>query len=58
MVGWGKRLAWAAAAAAALTLGACGQKAQTKGGELHLYNWSDYIDPKILTDFTQEPGSR
>jgi putrescine transport system substrate-binding protein len=57
MVGWGKRLGWAAVAVAVLALGACGEKAQTKGGgELHLYNWSDYIDPKLLTDFTQETG--
>jgi putrescine transport system substrate-binding protein len=56
MDGWGKRLGWAAAAMAILALGACGQKTQTKGGELHLYNWSDYIDPTLLTDFTKETG--
>ncbi|MCM2291352.1 polyamine ABC transporter substrate-binding protein [Allorhizobium sp. BGMRC 0089] len=24
--------------------------------EVHVYNWSDYIDPQILTDFTKETG--
>ena len=39
--------------AIALGLNACsGPKPQT----LHLYNWSDYIDPAILADFTQETG--
>ena len=23
---------------------------------VHVYNWSDYIDPKVLTDFTKETG--
>ena len=48
---------WAAAAAAVLALAACGPKpAAEGGGTLHLYNWSDYIDPQILTDFTKETG--
>lgn len=46
---WTKRLAWAAAA---LALTSCAPKPPT----LHLYNWSDYIDPKILADFTKETG--
>ncbi|HEX5380447.1 MAG TPA: polyamine ABC transporter substrate-binding protein [Phenylobacterium sp.] len=54
MAGWTGRLAVAALATLALT--ACGQKPAAKGGELHLYNWSDYIDPKLLTDFTAETG--
>jgi spermidine/putrescine transport system substrate-binding protein len=29
----------------------------TKGsGELNLYNWTDYIDPKVLETFTKESG--
>jgi putrescine transport system substrate-binding protein len=42
--------------ATALILAACGQKPATRPAELHLYNWSDYIDPKILTDFTKQTG--
>ena len=42
--------------AAALALSACGPKPAPKPAELHLYNWSDYIDPKILADFTKETG--
>ena len=50
-----------AAASLVLTLGlaACGKtdagagKAST---ELRIYNWSDYIDPALLTDFTKETG--
>lgn len=47
--------------AAALALVACGpktaEKAETKaGGTLRIYNWSDYIDPALLTQFAQETG--
>ncbi|MGA9280157.1 MAG: spermidine/putrescine ABC transporter substrate-binding protein PotF, partial [Pseudolabrys sp.] len=24
--------------------------------EVNVYNWSDYIDPKVLEDFTKETG--
>ncbi len=44
------------AALACLALTACGQKAADKPQVLHLYNWSDYIDPKLLADFTTETG--
>lgn len=44
---------------AALALAACspggGGKA-TNPGELRIYNWSDYIDPALLTQFTKETG--
>ena len=23
---------------------------------VNVYNWSDYIDPRVLTDFTKETG--
>jgi len=36
-------------------LAACGQGGD-KAKILHLYNWSDYIDPEILADFTKETG--
>ena len=56
-MGW-----WARAAAiglAVLAMAACGpQGAATHGPstELRIYNWSDYIDPAILADFTRETG--
>ncbi len=44
-------------AAALLALGGCGQKAGgTAGDTLHIYNWSDYIDPDLLAQFTAETG--
>ena len=42
-----------ATVAAALTLTACGQPAPKV---LHIYNWSDYIDPALLADFTARTG--
>lgn len=30
--------------------------AAAKDREVHVYNWSDYIDPTILEDFTKETG--
>ncbi|MBP7650752.1 MAG: hypothetical protein KA085_00465 [Phenylobacterium sp.] len=52
MRAWRKRLSAAALGVTALALAACGKGADT----LHIYNWSDYIDPAILTDFTKETG--
>ena len=37
-------------AAAMLVAGVAGAE------EVHVYNWSDYIDPAILTDLTKETG--
>jgi putrescine transport system substrate-binding protein len=42
-----------AVAAAALT---CAVTAFAKDREVRVYNWSDYIDQEILTDFTKETG--
>lgn len=52
MRGWRKGLLLATA----LILAACGQKPASRPAVLHLYNWSDYIDPGILSDFTRETG--
>ena len=46
---------------AALVLAACGPAAKPSaaasgGGELHIYNWSDYIDPALLAQFSKETG--
>ena len=46
----------------ALALAACSPKAPNKaaqpqaGGALRIYNWSDYIDPALLEEFTKETG--
>jgi putrescine transport system substrate-binding protein len=48
--------------AAALALAACSPAAKkteapaAAGGTLHIYNWSDYIDPALLEQFTKETG--
>jgi len=47
--------------AAALALAACSQPGGKSGGgaastELRIYNWTDYIDPALLTEFTKETG--
>lgn len=46
---------------AALALAACGgpaKQARTAGptGTVHVYNWTDYIDPALLDRFTRETG--
>lgn len=50
---------WFGALAAAGLLAGCGPAAP--GGaaaakEVRIYNWSDYIDPALLTEFTRETG--
>jgi len=49
-----KHLLSLAAALAASVFAASSAFAQEK--EVHVYNWSDYIDESILTDFTKETG--
>ena len=44
----------ALAAAACLTLALTGAQAQDK--VVKIYNWSDYIDPQVLADFTAKTG--
>jgi hypothetical protein len=41
-------------ALAALTSGALGEAAKERA--VNFYNWSDYIEPKVLEDFTRETG--
>jgi putrescine transport system substrate-binding protein len=55
---WTKALGTAAVLALSVTLAACGQGGggATKDQTLKIYNWSDYIDPQILADFTKETG--
>ncbi|MET0295589.1 MAG: polyamine ABC transporter substrate-binding protein [Phenylobacterium sp.] len=50
------RLAGVVLAAAALA--ACGGSGEDKpgGGVLRIYNWSDYIDPALLEQFTKQTG--
>lgn len=47
-------LPFAAAALAMLAFGPSPGSAQDR--EVHVYNWSDYIDPAILEEFTKETG--
>jgi putrescine transport system substrate-binding protein len=58
MRGW---MTAAVGIAAALALSACSKPADKKAAgpastELRIYNWSDYIDPALLTEFTKETG--
>jgi putrescine transport system substrate-binding protein len=48
-----------AVTAAVLALAGCSKdagKGAADGGTLHIYNWSDYIDPDLLEQFTTETG--
>jgi putrescine transport system substrate-binding protein len=50
---------WAAKAfglAAALMLAACGGSGAKPAAELNIYNWSDYIDPALVREFSKETG--
>ena len=51
---WGQGLALAAA----LALGACSSGGSSGPGTVRIYNWSDYIDPALLKQFTAETGIR
>ena len=51
---WTKALGATAALILSMSLAACGQG--DKQDTLKIYNWSDYIDPLILADFTKETG--
>lgn len=51
---WTKALGATAALILSMSLAACGQS--DKQDTLKIYNWSDYIDPLILADFTKETG--
>jgi putrescine transport system substrate-binding protein len=49
----------ALALAAGLLLAACsGGGGKPAAGELNIYNWSDYIDPALLAQFTAETGTK
>lgn len=39
-------------------LAACGGEEPELAKELHLYNWSEYIEPQVLADFEEEFGVR
>jgi putrescine transport system substrate-binding protein len=55
---FGQVLGLSALACFGLTLGAglAGSAAQAQGKVVNIYNWSDYIDPKMLEEFTAETG--
>ncbi len=54
---WGSPWASIAAVArAALVLLALALPARAQEHVVNIYNWTDYIDPAVLTDFTRETG--
>ncbi len=50
------RRALAIAALAFSTVAAFAQSTQAQEKVVNVYNWNDYIDPKVLEDFTKETG--
>jgi putrescine transport system substrate-binding protein len=56
MAGWWKALGLGLALAVAACSPNKAEKAAGQGGTLRIYNWSDYIDPELLTEFTRETG--
>jgi putrescine transport system substrate-binding protein len=57
MAGWWKALGIGLAlATAACSPKAGGDAGPQGGGALRIYNWSDYIDPGLLEQFTKETG--
>ena len=56
MGGRTRSAAWiGAGVVAALSLAGCGQQAAERPvSELHVYNWTDYIDPTLIKQFTAE----
>lgn len=56
MLTFGKAARCAVYAAAIVVAAIAGQAVQAADKEVRVYNWSDYIDPQILKDFTKETG--
>src|ERR1041385_1785277 len=56
MRGWLKALGIAVALAVAACSPNKAEKPAQAGGTLRIYNWSDYIDPALLAQFTRETG--
>lgn len=54
---WSRRLALAGIVAAGCAAALIAQ-AQTTERAVNFYNWSDYVDPTVLEDFTRETGIR
>lgn len=57
-MGWMRRLAVGALALTLLAASGCGRSTAPHAAstELRIYNWSDYIDPALLAQFTRETG--
>jgi putrescine transport system substrate-binding protein len=51
-----RRILWCLFIPAMLLAGASPLAAQTKERIVNIYNWSDYIDPAVLEDFTKTTG--
>jgi putrescine transport system substrate-binding protein len=56
MAGWWRALGLGVVLAVAACSPNKSEKAAAGGGTLRIYNWSDYIDPELLTQFTKETG--
>ncbi|WP_372709051.1 polyamine ABC transporter substrate-binding protein [Hyphomicrobium sp.] len=56
MVTFGKAARYAAYAVLSFATLITGPAVQAADKEVRIFNWSDYIDPQILTDFTKETG--
>jgi putrescine transport system substrate-binding protein len=56
MLTFGKAARCAVYAAAIVVAVFAGHAVQAADKEVRVYNWSDYIDPQILKDFTKETG--
>ncbi|MCR5269218.1 MAG: ABC transporter substrate-binding protein [Lachnospiraceae bacterium] len=50
-----KKTVWMLLIPAALLLAGCGKSASS-GEEVVVYNWGEYIDPDVLTEFEEETG--
>lgn len=51
------RFRWLCLAVAfAVSLSACAGGSQSAGDVVNVYNWADYIDPRVLTDFQRKYG--
>ena len=51
-----RRAGIAVAAMILFLLGGAAGAQQAKERTVNVYNWSDYIDPAVLQDFTRETG--
>jgi len=56
--GWRGVIVWVLMTSLVLSLIGCGGSKGESAKELHIYNWSEYIDPQVYADFEKEFGIR